>query len=107
MPWGMLTKNCPFLENTFEPYFSLWTEMIRATSNQKPTLSKRSSYEKRRFKLEVHLWYASLPEVDRPQEKKEKNKMNKRTKRKIDYVMHLKIGLSPNKNQESQNQKMC
>ena len=23
MPWGMLTKNCPFFENTFESYFPL------------------------------------------------------------------------------------
>ena len=41
---------------------------------KRPTLSKRSSYEKRCFKLKVHLWYASLPEVDRPWERKKQKK---------------------------------
>ena len=53
--------------------------------NQKPTLSKRSSYEKRCFKLEGHLRHATLPRVDHS--KKKENKWI----RKIDcYIMHLK-----------------
>ena len=65
MPWGTLTKNCPFFGNTFEPHLSLnRSDTSNLKPKAKPFLNK-SSNEKRCFNLEGHLWYASLLWVDK------------------------------------------
>ena len=77
--------------------------MIRATSNQKPTLSKRSSYEKICFKLEGHPQHVTLPRGDHSKKERKMNEKQK-NKRKIDcHVMHLKNSIISK--QESRSQK--
>ena len=66
-----------------------WTIILSLDKNDKPRTKgqpfKKSSHKERCFKLEVHLWYASLLGIDRPWEGK------KRGKKKNDcHVMHLK-----------------
>ena len=71
-----IDQKLPIFREYFWTIFFPWTKMIRATSNQKPTLSKQSSYEKRCFKLEGHPRHVTLPRVDHS--KKEKKWMNKK-----------------------------
>ena len=95
LPQGTLIRNCPFLGNTFEPYRSFEQPL-----NQKPTLSKRSSYEKRCFKLEGHLRHVTLPRVDH-----KKNEWIREKEKLIVMSCTWKIRLSLNENQENQIQK--
>ena len=138
MPWGMVIENGPFLENppSHNPLLLtemvstiLWTITLFLTDINKTllshtilfeqmtwttfwtkrrTLSKRSSYEKRCFKLEDHPRQTTLPKVDHS--KGEKKWMNKRTKRKIDcHVMHLKNSTESKQKSRKPNskKKMC
>ena len=79
--WGMLTNI---------------THSSRILSNQKPTLSKRSSYEKRCFKLEGHPLHATLPRIDHS--KKRKKWMNKRKRKLIVISCTGEIRLTPSIN---------
>ena len=98
---GHIDQKLLISQEYFWAIFFLRIEMIRATSNQKPTLSKQSSHEKRCFKLEGRPRNATLPKVDNPQ-KKRKNEWIKEKEKLIVISCTWKFWLSPNKNQESQ-----
>ena len=101
---GHIDQKLPISREYCWAIFFLRTEMIWATSNQKPTLSKQSLHEKRCFKLEGHLPHATLPRVDKSWERKKEKKEQKKL---IVMSCTWKIRLSPNENQESQFKKMC
>ena len=96
-----IDQKLPISQEHFWTIFFLLTEMIWATSNQKPTLSKRSSYEKRCFKLEGHLRHVTLPRVDHSK-KEGKKRMNKRKKNDC-HVMHLKNSIKSKRKSRKSN----
>ena len=98
MPQGTLTKNWPFLKKYFWTLSFFGQKWYEQPQTRSQSFQNKSLHKKRCFNLEGHLWHASLPGVYKSWKKQKKTR-----EWKIDcHVMHLKIRLSLNENQENQ-----
>ena len=97
MPQGTLTKNCPFLENTFEPYLSLDrsdTSNLKLKANPfktNPHMRRDASTWKAIYGMHRLLW------VDKSWKKKKEGKEKEKS---IVMSCTWKIRSCLNKNQE-------
>ena len=73
---GHVDQKLPIFRKSFEPYPFFGQKWCKQPLNQKPTLSKQSSHEKRYFKLEGYLRHATLPRVDNSRKRKTEQKKN-------------------------------